>query len=1042
MYLQHNGQVALTLLLAIVLLHGATAQAQTTGSLEGSVLDPAGAALPAARLELTEQETSAVRRTQTDAAGVYTALRLPPGVYKIRVSHPDFREQVRAGITISAGRGHRVNFTLELGSRQEEIVVTADVPLVDPSVADYGGQISSKQLHELPLNGRDLYQLAALEPGVTLPTSADRSGITNGLGSALSVNGARANQNAFRLDGVYINDSVNAVPSGVAGLTLGIESIREVHIATNPYSAEYGRAAGAVFTAVSRSGTNEPHGSVYWYFRNSALDAKNFFDRGDQAVPPLRRNQFGAAFGGPIRRDKAFFLVNYEGFRGRLGSTRRPIVPSAQARQGILPSDDGGERRVTVAPEMRPYLDLFPTPNGRDFGDGTAEFVSQGTLKDRQDHFSSKVDLLLSEQLRLSLRYTFDDGDNAFPEPLQVWTFTRESRNYFFHSDLQYVHSPNTIFNVRGAFSQVFDAELSEVRNDIPASLSFVEGLPLGVIQVTGLSPLGGVPARLRPRRFDLKDYQFNADVTHTAGRHTVRAGAGFDRILYDQVADLSAVGFYRFTSLEDFLAADSGTGEVMRPGSDSQRYWSLNQFHGYVQDDIRMTKRLSLSVGVRYETASTPRERNDKVASLRNPYFDPQVVTGDPLYENPSTKNFAPRASVAWDVNGSGSTVIRAGGGIFYDLLGVRELAVAGLRMPPFFQRVNIFDPVFPDILSAAEQGRPNNSMDGLQYDPEQPSVARWRFGIDRRLTDSQALKIEYVGARGAHLMARIEDMNVRVPEVLPDGTLFFAADAPRLNPNFGQIGMRRAQFNSFYQGLNVQLLGRFSQRLQYQSRYTWSKSIDESSSAIFTDFDSADGMPTPLNIRQNRGLSDFDARQTFTSNFSYQTPDLDGPAAVLLGGWGLHGVVTLQSGHPFAPWVGFDRTQLGLVFGDAGQRPDLVAETGSDIILGDPAQWFDPTAFALQPAGFYGNLGRGTLTADGVFNVDFALHKDVWRTERHRTQLRVEIFNLTNHPNFRFPSSLRLFNRQGGRVGSAGRVTRTSTGPREVQLSLRWIF
>ena len=431
-------------------------------------------------------------------------------------------------------------------------------------------------------------------------------------------------------------------------------------------------------------------------------------------------------------------------------------------------------------------------------------------------------------------------------------------------------------------------------------------------------------------------------------------------------------------------------------------------------------------------------------MATLPNPLTDSETTVGGPLFDNPSRANFAPRASLAWDPTGNSKTVLRAGAGIFYDLIGSRELVVAGMRVPPLFQRVSVFRPSgFPDLLATIEGANPSSAVDGLDFDLNQPYVARWRFGIDRALGDDHTLKLEYVGARGIHLMGKLGTINTPFPETLPDGRQFIAAGAPLVNPAFGDIGMRRSQFNSFYQGFNALLLGSSGKSLRYQIKYTWGKSIDEASAALFDEFANADLVPTVWDYRANRGPSSFDLRHAAVANFSWELPQ---PASSglrpILGGWRAHGAVTLQSGPPFSPTVGFDRARLGAARGDLGQRPDSIAAAGRDVSFGDPSRWFDPAAFGLPDAGFLGNLGRNTLNADGVVNLDLAVHKDLFRTERQAWTLRVEAFNLTNHANFAIPSSLQLFNSGGSRIGSAGRVTGTTTPSRQVQLALRWTF
>ena len=1010
--------------------------AQSGGAIEGQIQDPSGAVVESAEVTVIHLETGAQRQASTDGRGQYRALQLAPGSYRVSVAHDGFRPEAREGVNLSSGRTAKVDFALQLGQQRDEIVVTSDAPLVSVSASDWGGLVESAKLESLPLNGRDLFELSALEPGATLPVSA-RNGLAQGIGNQISVNGSRPNQNGFQIDGVYVNDATSSLPASAAGSMLGLETVREIHLVTNPYSAEYGRTAGGLFTAVSKSGSNAFHGALYEYFRNSSLDAKNFFDSPESSIPPLRRNQFGGVISGPIARDKAFFLLNYEGLRQRRGNTVRPVVPNLEARQGRLPGQE-----IAVAESVKPYLDLYPVPNGRDFGDGTGEAIAQSNSKTDEDYLSGKLDLQLSDASRLSSRYTFSDAVNATPDPMQIWTFLLESRDHFFHSELQTVHSPKMISSFRGAFSRVGNAENSTTRSDIPSELSFVSGLPLGTMTVTGLSNLGGFSARARPRTFILNNFQVNGDLTYAGSRHTVRLGGGFDRVGFDQRSDLSFVGAYTFGSLENLLISRPRIAEVAQPGSDTQRLWRNNEVSFFVQDEIRVRPNLSLTLGVRYEGASTPTEANGKVATLPDLINDSQTTVGGPVYDNPAKDNFAPRAAVAWDPTGGGKTVIRAGGGIFFDLLGSRELVIAGVRMPPLFNRILVFGrPGFPDILGAAQGRNPSSSIDGLDFDLQQPYVGRWQLNIERQLGDDMVVRVGYSGMRGIHLMGQLGNFNSPIPQTV-DGRTFFAADAPRLNPAFSRIGLRRSQFNSFYHGLTLSTESRWRKNFRFQAKYTWSKSIDESSSSTFNDFVASDQVPTVTSYRANRGLSEFDLRHVFAGSFSYLAPSVNAGlvADALINGWELHGLTQWQSGNPWSPSVGFDQARLRPGFGDVGQRPDLIAS--SVRIFGDPSQYMDPLAFGLPQAGFLGNLGRGAIIGPGLFTLDFALHKALLETDHQKIMLRAEFFNVTNRPNFSIPSSQELFRDSGVRVGSAGRITSTTTGSRQIQLALRWEF
>ncbi len=1021
----------------LVALAALPLSAQSDATLEGTVSDPQRRVVAGVAVRLTRVGTGAVRTVVTDTGGRYLAVALQPGSYAVSIAHGGFRPFHASGIELTSGRAARYDVQLALGTGQEAIEVVARLPLVSMNAGDWGGLVPENNLRDLPLNGRDLFELSALEPGATLPASA-RTGLAQGIGRQISVLGSRPNQNSFQLDGVYVNDAASASPASAAGNVLGLEMVREVHLVTNPYSAEYGRSVGGVFTAVSRSGETHFHGSAYEYFRNNALDARNYFDSPAAGAPPLRRNHFGVLLGGPAVRGTAFFLFNYEGLHERRARTARPAVPTAEARLGRLPNAE-----IAVAQEVRPYLDLYPLPNGRDFGDGTATSVRQ--LKDRTDetYAAGKIDLLFDSATQFAARYTFDDAASRTPDPLDLWVFGLDSNDHFLHTQLKHVHSQDTLSTWRAAFSRVDNFENSTTA--VPSELAFVRGQPMGTITVNGLADTGGFQARARPRRFILESYQMGASVVHASGRGTWRFGAGYDRVRFNQRSDLSAVGSYTFDSVALLLQARPRIAEVMQPGSDTVRGWRYNQFFGFLQHEFRVQERLSLSVGMRYEAVSTPTEVNGKIAVLRDFVNDSETTVGGPLWDNPSADNFAPRASLAWDPVGDSRTVLRVGGGVFFDLLGSRELTIAGVRTPPLFNRILVFGrPRFPDILQAAAGRNPSKSMDGLDYHLNQPYVARWQVNLERQLHRGTVLRAGYSGARGVHLFGQLISANSPVPELQSDGRYFFPAGSPYVNPAFSRIGLRRSQFNSFYQGLTLSLRSRVGSRLAVRSKYTWSRSIDEASNHTFNDFVASDQVPTVWNYRANRGLSDFDQAHVFAASFSW-TPWQGGGSALtaLLGDWEVHGMAQAMAGTPFAPRVGFDRARLRPGFGDSGQRPDLVSgRSAADIVLGDPARYFDAGAFILPTAGYLGNLGRGTLRGPGVFTVDLALHKTLFSSERQSVTLRGEAFNLTNHPNFQVPSGRALFTSGGGRIGSAGRITATSTTSRQVQLALRWEF
>lgn len=1026
---------AWTLVQVAAMLAAPFAWAQTVGTIEGVVLDPSEAPVQGSEVRLVEARTGSSRVLRSDAGGRFVAAGLPPGEYRFEVTARGFRPTTLDGIRLSAGRTARTSITLQIGDLREAIVITAEQPILSSSASDWGGTIERPQLADLPLNGRDLFDLAAQQPSVVIANN-NEGAIFNGLGIQPSVNGNRPNQNSFRIDGLYVNDASGSAPASAGGRLLGIEGIEELRLITNPFSAEYGRAASAVFTAVSRSGSNDWHGSTYYFLRNNAFDARNFFDTPAEKIPALRRNHFGGLLSGPVRKDRLFFLANYEQVGEVRSRTQRAITLTQFARQGTLPTGN-----VTVSPAVKPFIDLYPLPNGRDFGDGTAEFISPASTGSDDRYIVARADFLATDRLRTTLRVSSSTAATSSPGLFRLWTLESDSRFGFVQSETNFVQSSSTLHNLRFGYSKVRNTE-DATPPGIPSNLTFVSGRPIGTLEVTGLTDLTSQAVSSLPRVHDLSDFQFNYDATHTRRAHTIRFGAGYDLLSFRQRGDFRANGRYRFSSLQGLLLGTPVGGDLMDPGSDTRRLWRQHQYSFFAQEEMRLREGLSLLLGVRYEGYTSPSEASGKIAAIVDPLKDCQLTIGGPLFDNPSASNFAPRAALAWDPSGSGRTVIRAGAGMFFDLLTSREVTIAGMRVPPFYRRVFLTNPAFPDLLAAAAAATIDSALDGIAFKVEQPYVLQYRFSVGQQVGRQTSVEAGYSGSRGVHLVGQFGDMNVAQAEIMSDGRLFFAASSPLRNPFFGRIGIRTTDFNSFYHALTLRFQHRLASRFRVDANYSWSKAIDESSSSTQTDFDNSDRMPHPYNIRLQRGPADFDVRHAFNGTATWSLPSVGrGIAKRLFGEWNIQGVVQVQTGFPFNPRVGFDRARMRSGFGDLDQRPSLVS-AAPPVILGDPARYYDPFSFVLPPAGYVGDLGRNTLTGPGLFSMNLGLHKSLWRNERQDLRFRLESFNATNHPNFDVPSELRLFTSSGGRVGSTGRITTTSTPARQIQFALHWAF
>ena len=1030
-------------LFRIALLLGALAaaapmHAQLLGSITGTVTDPSGQAVAAAGIRVFEVSTHAERKVSSDREGRYMVADLAPGTYSLEVTQRGFEVLRVDGLELTAGRTLRADAQLKLGASQETVVVTADPQPVDTQPGAWAGAISQQQLAALPLNGRDVFDLASQQVGVQAPATATES-INTGLGVHISVNGSRPSENAFRLDGVYINDATGSAPASAAGHLLGLEAIAELNLVTAPFSAEYGRTDGGVLTAVSKSGTNEFHGSLYEYLRNSAFDAKNYFDAADQPIPAFRQNQFGGLLSGPIFRDKLFFMFNYEGIRMASNNTETIATPDAQAREGLLPVN-GVLTQVKVSAKILPYLAFYPLPNGADLGNGTGNYSAPVPTGTHEDFATGKLDYVRSERWRFNTHYTFDESDSATGDIFQIWSYRNNSHDNMVQAEAQYVPSANTVEEFHAGFSQIENGSVVTSSPAVAAD-AFVPGQNVGALLVTGLGSFGGTPARTTPMYFTLSDGQASYALTRIAGAQKISAGGSFDEILLDETGDLDRAGYYQFTSLESFLEAQPAKLSILAPGSGTLRHWSMQEYAGYVQDDVRLTRHLTFGVGLRYETATTPAERNGKVATLPNPLADSSIVVGGPLYINPSKLNFAPRASLAWDPWGNGRTVVRLGGGIFYDLLGTRELIVAGLYMPPFFDRYSISKPVFPDALEAIGSAPGQLALNILAYHPSQPYVIQDQLVVEHEFGRNIVGQIGYAGSRGLHLEGGISNMDTPQPQFLPDGQIYFSAKAPLVNPAFSSIDLRTPSFDSVYHSLNAGLQMTVLKSLRVQSKFTWSKSIDDDSIAVMSDFYADLTVPTIYNFRYNRGPSDFNCPFTFATNFIYDLPRPESRTAnMVFGGWQLDGTVQAQSGNPFSPVIGFDNANLGGSSNIQSERPNLVP--GQPLVTGGPVQYFNPLAFSLPAAGTLGDLGRNVLLGPGLVMVNFAVDRTFQIREKQSFRLRGEVFNVANHPNFQIPSGTSLFDSTTSRLGSAGQITTTTTTSRQIQVSARFTF
>lgn len=1001
-----------------------------TAELTGVVLDQTGGAVRQVNLTLTNPATGSTRSTLTDAQGGYRFLRVAPGTYDLTAELSGFRGERVKGIVLTVGQQATLHVTLTLDAVMSETLVTAGASVVDLQSAALSDVIDPKAIRELPLNGRDFAQLALLEPGVA---PSRRSSDSGGPGTKLVINGNRPSQVSFVLDGSDINDANNNTPGSAAGVLLGVDTLEEFRVNTNSYSAAYGRSAGGVISAVTKSGTNQFHGSVFEFVRNSSFDAKNFFDAPTARIPPFRRNQFGVALDGPIVRNKTFFLGSYEGLRQRLGVTSRSVVPDANARQGVFPNGN----RITVNPAVPAYLNLVPLPNDRNFGDGTGEFVNAASQATNEDFFVGRVDHRFSEKTSLFTRFTIDDATVAVPDAIRLVEAQNKSSYRYVTTELTRILTPQLLNTVRASMNRSNSEGANNYLRDLDPALSFFPGRPLGQITVTGFFSIG--PSRFGPSYSRQSLYQFSDDLSWVRGRHSLKFGVDHRFYQLPTSRPQSPYGFYQFNGLTDFLQARPASVELTLPDSKLDRDWRQSMTGAYVQDDIRLHRRLTLNLGVRYERVSVPREVNGLSANFVNPVTDRTTTVG-PMFSNPSNRNFAPRVGFAWDPSGSGKTSVRGGFGIFFDPVWTDFYANAGNRLAPFYVLGSIRNPVFPRAETlVGNSGFVLGRQDVLVSNPNNPYTMQYNFTIQRQLARNTAVTISYAGQRGVHLV-RFVDGNQAIPQILSDGRKFFPADSTTRNANLTGVRYKVTDGQSVYNAMQASIQQKVRGGMLFRLNYTFSKNIDDGSVTVTQGGDN-DLPQDPDSRKAERGLSNYDVRHYFAAFWNWDLPAVPGLPKWLGADWQWNTIATAASGNPFSVVVGFDRARARFQAGTSPQRPDLVAGRSTNPILGGPDRYFDPSAFSLPAAGFYGNLGRNTLIGPGLAMVDMSINKRFRITERVTAQFRTEMFNSLNHPNLAIPSARTVFT-SSGPVGSAGRITSTLTSARQLQFGMKLVF
>src|ERR1700704_6437677 len=1051
--------------------------AQVVGAtLSGTVMDQSGGVVPQVAITVRNIATGITRNSTTSAAGFYSAPNLLPGTYEIRAAAQGFSSQVQTGIKLTVGEQQILNFTLQVGQMTQTVEVTTEAPNVELASSAISAVVGATTVVGLPLNGRSWTDLAPLQPGVnalsilqpTFEVGTDRG--NRGCGAQLSISGARPQENNYRLDGVSINDYGNGGPGSVLGGNLGVDAIQEFSVLTSNYSAEYGKTSGGVVNAITRSGTNRFHGSVYEFLRNSALDARNYFE----APPPtpkasFKRNQFGGAIGGPIIKNRTFFFADYEGIRQSKGISSVTTVLSPNAREGIL--SDG---IVPVDPAAAAYLPFYHLPNGPIDGN-TGQYSFAGQQVVNENFLTARVDHHISDKDSVMGTYVFDRSPYSSPDGTN--TVVQGSLMSRQIAALEWTHLFGTGF--ANSLRLGYNHERVDNNSSVSALIPEAADTSLGVfagrtatqlfINAEGITPfLGGVGGE-PTYYYRWNTLQLYDDGLLTRGKHTVKFGVAVEPMRLNIRALSDPNGIFKFDSLSNFLQNiphkfQGGIASTLTP-----RNLRTTLFGVYVQDDWRWKPNLTLNLGLRYEMNTMLTETQNKLSNLPN-LSDALPHLGNPFFNNPTVRNFEPRIGFAWDPFGNGKTALGGGIGMFDVLPLPYQFTLLTTLAAPFFQytATNVNPGDFYDLQNHTVQ-LPSNKLRAtyIEPNPKRNYVMQLNLNIQQQITPNLTGMVAYVGSRGIHQPFRVDDADMALPTRTQFGYVF-DPNASRLNDNFGSIRALVYQGHSYFNALEAQVVKRMNHGFQVQGVFTWAKSVDTSSASMAGDAfgNSISSLPF-YNIRSNRGLSDFNIGRTIVLNATWEMPSsksFKGPAKWATDGWQLGLIFTANDGVPFSgTWgTGGDPSNSGsnddwafpARLGGPGcknvinaRNPNnyiktqcfsiptaptpafwsqycnpmpnsLLDNNGNQIVITNPANPGDPEKgnpqLSYLPAypcfNLRGNAGRNILNGPGLINMDFSVFKNNYIpkiSETFNVQFRAEVFNILNHANFAPPTT-----------------------------------
>jgi hypothetical protein len=1046
------------------------AGAQVTGAtLSGTITDASGGAVPGAQIAVKNTGTGIVQNSTSDSSGFYTVPNLIPGPYEVSVTAPGFSTAKQSNLTLSVGQQQMLNIPLQVGQTSTTVSVVEAAPTVELTSATISAQVNATTVRELPLNGRDWTQLATLQPGVaTVRVQASTSSPTTnranrGFGNQLTDSGHSPYENNYRVNGISINDYTNGSPGSVIGANLGTDAIQEFSVLTTNYTAEYGRSSGAIINSITKSGTNEFHGTLFGFLRNASLDAKNYFDPKNRAIPPFQRYQYGGAIGGPIVKDKTFFFGAYEGVQQQRSNTTPVTVPSLQARSGTFCASAGNCTNFAASNPaqyavIQPYLAFWPVaPVGSTLSpDGnTNKFSTNGLLKLKENYASARVDHHFSEKDTLSGSWLFDRGPYTQPDALLDVTSSLFSFRQMYSVEETHIFSPALVNTARFGFNRSHGINGGVVGANVPVAgdttLGVRPGIAAPIISMSGLTSTSSVGSASQNLLVS-NSFQFYDDAFFTKGAHSFKFGLAVERIQMNVATLQRPNGNFTFSNFGTFLQDAPLKVQELSPGNAFEVGSRQTAYGFYAQDDWRAKSNLTVNIGLRYEPVTLPREASNRFAVLTSLTAGATLTPVNTLWaHNQSLKNFEPRIGFSWDPFKDGKTAVRGGFGVF-DILPIPWTYTQTLPAQlPFTQQVsasNLAQGDFP-IVPAGKLGATSLNAVYVPQNPPRAYAMNWNVNVQRQLTATTSVTLGYVGSRSIHLPDLPDNVNYTPPTLGPTGYIF--QSPAKLVPAFGGIRARLWDNDGWYHGLQAGVTKQLSHGLQLQGSFTWSKCEDTGSNMAFNDpFQNSLPDYFYFDHRLTKGLCDFNVGKSGVVSFIYTVPGpKSGLTSKLLGGWQLGSIITAQSGSPFTPVINGD--PYGRAQGDTNQGYVNLASGCNPI----NSNWKQSGATGLQylnltcfsvPSNplMIGNLGRNQIVGPGLFDMDFSIFKNVKLTERISTQFRVEMFNVLNHPSFLPPlDNEALLNPNGSPgVSFPGVIDQTSTDPRQIQFGMKINF